>query len=85
MYLIKSFTLGNSNHTITFDLFNRDGEPILIEEALASDGSRVVHAYDGKEEILERLWTLDLLCDGVTEVRGVIRNLRQCLVDPLWW
>ena len=84
MYLIKSFTLGNSNHICTFDLFVKDGEPILIEEALDSDGRRVVRAYDGKEDIFERLWTLDLLCDGEIEVRPLIRDLKQCLIDHLY-
>lgn len=85
MYLIKSFTLGNSTNTVlNFDLFVREKEPILVESALASDGTRVVRAYDGKEEIFERLWTLDLLCDGVTEVRGIIRSLKQCLIDHLY-
>ena len=83
MYLIKSFTLENSNAVVTFDLFDKDGEPILIESAL-SNGARVVRAYVGKEEIFERLWTLDLLCDGITEVRGIIREIRQCLIDHLY-
>lgn len=84
MYLLKSFTLADNNHTVTFDLFNKDGEPILIESALESDGSRVVRAYDGKEDILERLWRLDVLCDGEVEVRGLIRDLQQCLIEHLY-
>ena len=84
MYLIKSYTLENSNAVVTFDLFVKEEEPILVESALESDGTRAVKAYDGKEDILERLWTLDLLCDGITEVRGIIREVRQCLIDYLY-
>ena len=83
MYLIKSISLKGNSHTVMFDLFVKDREPILIEEALES-GSRVVNAYAGKEEILERLWRLDLLCDGITEVRPLIRDLKQCLLDHLY-
>ena len=84
MYLIKSFTLEGNHTVVNFDLFNKDDSPILVESVLSSDGTRAVKAYDGKEEILERLWLLDLLCDGVTEVRGVIRDIRQCLIDYLY-
>ena len=84
MYLIKSYTLKNSVHTVTFNLFVKDREPILIEEALESNGSRVGRAYVDKEEILERLWRLDLLCDGEVEVRGFIRDIKQCLIDHLY-
>ena len=84
MYLIKSFTLGNNSHTINFDLFVKDREPILIEEALESNGARTINAYVGKEDILERLWNLDLLCDSEAEVRPVIRDIRQCLIDYLY-
>ena len=85
MYLIKSYTLENSVHTIcTFDLFDKDGAPILIESALVPNGTRAVKAYDGFEEISERLWTLDLLCDGVMEVRGIIHDLHECLVENFY-
>ena len=86
MYLAKTFTLEDSNlHTVlTFNLFIKEGKPILVESALESNGSRVDNTYDGKEDILERLWKLDLLCDGEIEVRGVIRDLRQCLIDHLY-
>lgn len=84
MYLIKSATLEDKNSHLTFDLFVKDDELILIEEALEVNGTRVVRAYDGKEEILERLWKLDLLCDGEIEVRGLIRDIRQCLIDHLY-
>ena len=84
MYLIKSLTLTNSTNTVlNFDLFVKDSEPILVEEALGPD-SRVVHAYDGKKDILERLWILDLLCDGEVEVRPLIREIKQCLLDYLY-
>lgn len=65
MYLIKSFTLEDSySHTIcTLDLFDKDGEPILIESA-ESNGSRAVHALDGYEDVTERLWILDLMGEG---------------------
>ena len=84
MYLIKSCSLKDNSHTINFDLFNKDGEPILVESALEADGSRVVHGYDSKEDILERLWTLDLLCDGEVEVRGIIREIKESLLDHLY-
>lgn len=84
MYLIKSTTLEGNSHTVTFDLFVKEDELILVESALEPNGSRVVRAYDGKEEIFERLWTLDLLCDGEVEVRGVIRDIKQCLIDHLY-
>ena len=77
MYLIKSFTLENSNHTIcTFDLFDKDGEPILIESALDSN-DRVVRAYDGYEDVDERLWVLDLLCDGTAKADRAIHILQM--------
>lgn len=84
MYLIKSCTLADNSTVLNFDLFVKEGAPILIEEALDYDGSRVVNVYDGKEDILDRLWKLDLLCDGTTEVRGVIRDIKQCLLDHLY-
>ena len=78
MYLIKSFTLENINHTtVTFDLFDKDGEPILVESALEADGTRGVHAYDGYEDVSERLWILDLLCDGTPKVDHVIHILQM--------
>ena len=84
MYLIKSVTLEGNSHTVIFDLYTKDGEPILVEEALESNGSRVGRAYVGKEEIFERLWRLDLLCDGEVEVRGLIHDIKQCLIDYLY-
>ena len=84
MYLIKSFSLEDSNCEVTFDLFNKDRAPILVESVLGSDGTRAVKAYDGKEEILERLWILDLMCDGDTKVRGIIQDIKQCLLDHLY-
>ena len=84
MYLIKSCSLEDNLHTITFNLFIKEGKPILVESALESNGSRVDNTYDGKEEILERLWKLDLLCDGAIEVRGVIREIKACLLDYLY-
>ena len=78
MYLIKSVTLENSNHTtVTFDLFDKEGEPILIESALESDGSRGVCAYDGYDDVDERLFILDLMCDGTPEVDHVIHVLQM--------
>ena len=77
MYLIKSFTLEDSNHTCTFDLFDKEGEPILIESALEADGTRVVRAYDGYEDVDERLWKLDLLCDGTPKVDRAIHILQM--------
>ena len=78
MYLIKSFTLENSNHTtVTFDLFDKDGEPILIESALEADGSRGVRAYDGYMDVSERLFVLDLMCDGTPEVDHAIHVLQM--------
>ena len=76
MYLIKSFTLNNSNYTVTFDLFDKDGEPVLIESALDSN-DRVVRAYDGYEEVDERLWKLDLLSDGDPKVDRAIHILQM--------
>ena len=76
MYLIKSFTLENSNHTITFDLFDKDGEPILVESALEADG-RGVRAYDGYEDVSERLFILDLMCDGTAKVDHAIHVLQM--------
>ena len=77
MYLIKSFTLEDSNHTITFDLFDKEGEPILIESALEADGTRAVRAYDGYEDVDERLWVLDLLCDGTPKADRAIHVLQM--------
>ena len=78
MHLIKSFTLENSNHTtVTFDLFDKDGEPILIESALESDGTRGVHAYDGYDDVSERLFILDLMSDGTPKVDHAIRVLQM--------
>ena len=77
MYLIKSFTLEDSNHTITFDLFDKDGEPILIESALESDGTRGVYAYDGYLDVSERLFILDLMCDGTAEADRAIHVLQM--------
>lgn len=77
MYLIKSFTLENSNHTITFDLFDKEGEPILIESALDSDGTRGVRAYDGYDDVDERLWVLDLMSDGDLKVDHAIHILQM--------
>ena len=78
MYLIKSCTLENSNHTIcTFDLFDKDDEPILIESALNSNGSRAVHAYDGFDDVSERLWALDLMCDGTPKVDRAVHILQM--------
>lgn len=84
MYLAKSITLENSNHTVTFNLFIKEGKPILVESALEPNGSRADNTYDGKEEILERLWKMDLLCNGVIEVRRVIREIKECLIDYLY-
>ena len=84
MYLAKSITLEDSNHTVTFNLFIKEGKPILVESALESNGSRADNTYDGKEEILERLWKMDLLCNGVIEVRRVIREIKECLIDYLY-
>lgn len=77
MYLIKSFTLEDSNHTITFDLFDKEGEPILIESALESDGSRGVRAYDGYLDVSERLLILDLMADGTAKVDRAIHVLQM--------
>ena len=77
MYLIKSFTLEDSNHTCTFDLFDKEGAPILIESALNSDGSRAVKAHDGYEEVDERLWALDLMCDGTPKADRAIHILQM--------
>ena len=78
MYLIKSFTLENSNHTIcTFDLFDKEGEPVLIESALESDGTRAVRAYDGYDDVSERLWILDLTCEGTPKVDHAIHVLQM--------
>ena len=71
MYLIKSFTLEDSNYKCAFDLFDKEGAPILIESALDSDGTRVVRAYDGYDDVTERLWVLDLLCDGTKADRAI--------------
>lgn len=76
MYLIKSFTLCNNSTTCTFDLFDKEGEPILIESALDSNGSRAVHAYDGYDDVTERLWVLDLMCDGTPKVDRAIHILQ---------
>lgn len=78
MYLIKSVTLENNlRTTVTFDLFDKDGEPILIESALESDGSRGVKAYDGYEDVSERLFILDLTCDGTSKVDHAIHVLQM--------
>lgn len=77
MYLIKSFTLENSNHTVTFDLFDKEGEPILIESALDSDGTRAVRAYDSYADVTERLWILDLMSEGDPKVDHVIHILQM--------
>lgn len=78
MYLIKSFTLEDSNHTIvTFDLFDKDGAPILIESALDSDSTRVVRAYDGYDDVSERLFVLDLMCDGAPKADRAIHILQM--------
>lgn len=77
MYLIKSFSLENSNHTtVNFDLFDKDGEPILIESALEADG-RGVRAYDGYMDVSERLFILDLMCDGTAKVDHAIHVLQM--------
>ena len=85
MYLLKSSTLEDNNYTVTFNLFIKEGKPILVESALESNGSRVDNTYDGKEDILEHLWKLDLLCDGAIEVRGIIREIKECLLDYLYY
>ena len=77
MYLIKSFTLENSVHTITFDLFDKEGAPILIESALDSNGTRVVRAYDGYDDVDERLFVLDLMCDGTPKADRAIHILQM--------
>ena len=77
MYLIKSFTLNNNCEVVTFDLFDKDGEPVLIESALEPSGSRAVKAHDGYEEVDERLWELDLLCDGDPKVDRAIHVLQM--------
>ena len=77
MYLIKSFTLEDSNTVVTFDLFDKEGEPILIESALESDGTRGVHAYDGCDDVTERLFVLDLLCDGDPKADRAIHILQM--------
>lgn len=77
MYLIKSVTLEDSNHTVTFDLFNKDGEPILIESALDANGTRAVRAYDGYDDVTERLFVLDLLCDGTPKADRAIHILQM--------
>ena len=78
MYLIKSVSLENFNHTtVTFDLFDKEGEPILIESALEADGSRGVYAYDGYEDVSERLFILDLMCDGTAKVDHAIHVLQM--------
>ena len=79
MYLFKSLTLENSNCTVTFDLFNKDGKAILVESALESNGSRAVRSYDGYEDVSKHLWELAVMC-GASEVRQ-IRNLINSLVD----
>ena len=81
MYLLKSFTLEDSNYVVTFDLFVKEKEPILVESALESNGSRAVRTANGYEEVSERLWTLAVMCKGDAKVKRVIRNLRQCIVD----
>lgn len=83
MYLLKSFTLEDINccTICSFDLFIKEGAPILVESALELNGSRGIHAYDGFEEISERLWTLSTMCSGDTKVRRVIRDLHKCLID----
>ena len=82
MYLIKSFTLENSNHTIcTFDLFDKEGEPILIESALEADGTRAVRAYDGYLDVSERLFILDLMADGTDKVDHAIHVLQMCVKE----
>lgn len=82
MYLAKSFTLEDNNcaSVVTFDLFIKEGNPILMESAL-SNGSRGTHTSYGYEEIFERLWVLSTMCSGDTKVRRVIHNLRNCLLD----
>ena len=77
MYLIKSFTLEDSNTVVTFDLFDKEGGPILIESALEPSGSRAVKAHDGYEDVDERLWELDLLCDGTPKVDRAIHILQM--------
>ena len=81
MYLLKSFTLEDNNYrtVVTFDLFIKEGEPILMESALESNGSSAVRTYYGYEDIFDRLWTLSLMSDH--KVRRVINALRQCLID----
>ena len=80
MYLIKSFTLENSNCTVTFDLFNKDGKAILVESALESNGSRTVRSYDGYEDVSKHLWELAAMCDDY-QVTRQIRGLINSLVD----
>ena len=78
MYLIKSVTLEDNSHVIcSFDLFDKNGEPVLIESALEPSGSRAVKAHDGYEEVDERLWELDLLCDGDPKVDRAIHILQM--------
>ena len=83
MYLLKSSTLEDNNYTVTFNLFIKEGKPILVESVL-SNGSKADSTYAGKEDILERLWRLDLLCDGEIKVRGIIHDIRQYLIDYLY-
>ena len=77
MYLIKSYTLEGNNTVATFDLFDKEGAPILIESALEPSGSRAVKAHDGYEEVDERLWELDLLCEGTPKVDRAIHILQM--------
>lgn len=86
MYLVKTFTFKDNNHTIcTFDLFSKEGAPILIESVLESDGSRAVHTYDGYDEVSERLWVLDLTCDGTPKADRAIHALQHLIEDPTWF
>lgn len=77
MYLIKSTTLVGNSHTVTFDLFDKDGEPIFIESVLESDGTRGVRAYDGYLDVSQRLFILDLMCDGTAKADHAIHVLQM--------
>ena len=85
MYLFKSLTFEDSNRNIvcSFDLFIKEGEPILIESALLN-GSSVVCTHDGYEDIFDRLWSLAVMSEGDAKVKRQIWNLRQCLIDYLY-
>ena len=83
MYLLKSFTLEDSNlsTTCTFNLFIKEGKPILVESVLESNGSKAVNTSAGYEEVSERLWTFINMCNDAPKVAKAFYDFQRLIVE----